>query len=85
MATAITVNGTKSLLSIAVDKTDYPSGIYHDYIDIAVPFLDMHKGEAEAPLMLNGLLFDVNLGTITVNGGAAATNVALRAAIIAAV
>ncbi len=85
MATDITVNATKSVLSIAVDKTDYPSGLYPDFIDIAVSNLDMHKGETTAPLIINGYLFDTANGTINVSAVAAATNTALRAAILAAV
>lgn len=85
MATDITINATKTVLSIAVDKTNYPSGLYPDFIDIAVSELDMHKGETTAPLIINGYLFDTAIGVINVAAAPQATTAALRTTILAAV
>lgn len=89
MATEITVNTSGNILSIAVDKTDYPSGIYPGYIDIAINNLSMNKGNAIAnPLLVSNnigspLFFDTATGTINVGGVAATDNDDLRTKILA--
>ena len=91
MATDITINATKSLLSIVVDKADYPGTNYPDFIDIPIALLSMQKGESTAPLeLINSATkqrysFDTSNGVINVAAAAQATTAALRATIIAAV
>ena len=85
MATDITINTTKSMLSIVVDKADYPSATYPDFIDIPIPTLSMYKGETTAPLIINGYLFDTALGTINVAASPMASTAVLRTTILSLV
>ena len=88
MATDITVNTTKNVLSIAVDKTHYPSANYPPFIDIPIPF-GMEKGTGTAPLIIKSgtdrFSFDTAIGTINVSAVAATSNADLRTKILAAI
>lgn len=90
MATDITVNTSGTILSIAVDKADYPSGLYPTYIDIAIASLKMEKGTGAVPLIITDTNkgdrypFDTATGTITVSTVAASSTDDLRTKILAA-
>lgn len=84
MATKINTNATKSLLSIDVDKTDYPSAIYPAYIDIAVASLKMEMGAGFVELIITDTSntqqykFSTANGTIDVNSVTALDNLDIR-------
>lgn len=92
MATDITVNTSGTILSIAVDKTDYPNATHPPFIDIAISNLKMEKGAATSDELVitdtsntQRYPFSTTIGTITVATVAATNNADLRTKILAAV
>ena len=88
MATEITVNTSKSMLSIAFDKKDYPSVEYPVDLNIPVPMLSTENLD---PVLLTnaatGFKYKISTsnGSINVNAVTAISNADLITKILAAI